>query len=556
MIWYSDAQLRAWAEMNRGQFDPVVVDTADNQKITATVTVDGVETSYNVGDTVTDLAYKDGEETKTVSGTIKYITFKCDNVTPVSTKDPVDNFSKDVTVESFMIETEDGNVTVNIADLAGTEVTSIATAVVVVGDQEIKVSDVLSNLKVKGIDGVSEDKYLVKAYSYRQSDAVEVYIAGLVVSTFGTDSTAMVLPVNSIVSFTKCEGAISTLTDSLIEISQALNESADGVLYAALGSDVTIPVRPDGKITTTMINRGQELHIDLAGHKLSTQAYAFYVNGGELFISDSTGEGKIECTIPNKAYPAIQINAGGKCTMEGGNIDTSNVDLSDGKYNWIYGAVCSGDGVFNMTGGTMKLGGAAGISITNGTATGQGAIFNISGDSVIEGGETGVYLADNKSVNVSGNAVINNGVLMRMGDLNVSENAVINSQKKGSVIEPLGSLVTFSGCTSHNAAILALTGIYGSSLGNDLNINIEKPANVNGKIDNAIDIATINTKYNQIVNVNIENSEDVKFTNKLWNIYNHDQLAEMVAEQGKTLAPETTKTTLTITVDGKEVFAN
>ena len=222
--------------------------------------------------------------------------------------------------------------------------------------------------------------------------------------------------------------------------------------------------------------------------------------------------------------------------------------------NWLYGVVCSGDGVFNMTGGQIITQDAAGISITNGTASGSGAQFNISGDAVITSKDcTAIYLADNKSVNISGKAVINGGVLLRMGDLNVAENAVINGVPASADIYPLGKLVCESGCENHNAAILALTGCYGSTLGNDLNITIKDFAKVNSYKDNAIDIATLNTKFDQKVVVNIGKASNVKYSDNLWNVYDHDTLAQMATEQGKTLAPETKQTDLTVIVEGNKV---
>jgi uncharacterized Zn-binding protein involved in type VI secretion len=218
----------------------------------------------------------------------------------------------------------------------------------------------------------------------------------------------------------------------------------------------------------------------------------------------------------------------------------------------MYGVVCSGDGVFNMTGGEIITQAAAGISITNGTASGSGAQFNIGGNAKITAKDCcAIYLADNKSVNISENAVINGGIVARMGDINVTGKAVVNGFPAGTEIYPLGKLVCESGCEKANAPILALTGCYKSALGNDMNINITKNAKVNGFIDNAIDIATINTLYEQVVNVNIESSRNINAPAKVWNIYDHAALAEMAAEQGKTLALEKVTTDLTVMVNGK-----
>ena len=119
---------------------------------------------------------------------------------------------------------------------------------------------------------------------------------------------------------------------------------------------------------------------------------------------------------------------------------------------------------------------------------------------------------------------------------------------------PLGKLVCESGVDASEAAILALTGCYNSALGNDMNITIAKTAKVNGHISNAIDIATIDTLYDQVVNVDIEDIKSITAANEAWNIYDHDELAAMATEQGKTLKPKAHDTDLTITVNGEVVY--
>ena len=530
--------------------------------------------SLKPGDIVENLRYVKNEEVVSISGRVSQITTSCAKVTKVNTKKVEDYFSKDVQIKNIIIDASEQYqsklITVPAKEIVEDEgLTDVIKMDIVahpimtmdmeytdgsIVNQELEVGDVITDTVILNDGEKLTGTYKIRAFYYRTlttSDNISGAILYGVYLVPVPGTAGVVALFKNFISFTEQKAATVTDSTSMRAISTALTEAVDGKVTATLDVDVTIPKRSDGKITTTMINAGQELTLDLNNHNIDCQAYAFYVYGGTLNI---VGDGKITPEATNNAYPTIMVASGGVCNMKGGTIDTTGIDTSDGSHNWIYGVACSGDGVFNMTGGEMKMGGAAGVSITNGTASGEGAKFNIGGDARIYGGETGIYLADNKSIDVYDNAIITNGILLRMGDLTVRDNAKVYSQKDASKVAPLGSLVTFSGCDSHNAAILALTGIYGSSLGNDLNIVIKDNAKVVGSIDNAIDIATINTKYDQKVTVDIESKSNISAVDSIWNIYNHDQLAEMAAEQGKTLAAETKTTDLTVTIAGETVY--
>ena len=524
-------------------------------------------------DEIENLRYIKDKRLLTAAGRVSEITCNISKVTSVNPNKPVDNFSKDVSLRTIVVDSseihhsiltsvpareivEDEGLTdvVKVDHIAHPEISfSIEYKDGTTDIQYIEVGDVFENVKVLAGKGKPDitGTFKVVALSYKKISDYVIDVDGVWFRPI-EGGKAFVALFENIIELDEVAHVDATNPSSLSNVASALNDSDE--VFCSLGVDVTIPKREDGKITTLMINSGKTLNVDLAGHQLNTQAYAFYVNGGTLNINDTSGNGTIKCTIPNNAYPAIFINSGGVCNMEGGIIDTTTIDSqSETDYNWIYGIVCSGDGVFNMSGGSITTGGAACLSITNGTASGEGAKFNISGNAVLTGGETGIYLADNKSIDISENAKVNNGILLRMGDLTVRDKAQVISQPASAKVSPLGSLVTFSGCDSHDAAILALTGIYGSSLGNDLNIIIKDSAKVKGARTNAIDIATINTKYDQKVTVDIESEKNLAYKKSGWNVYNHNQLADMVAEQGKVLAPETNVTDLTITVNGKVV---
>lgn len=537
---------------------------------------DGTSSTLNIKeeDEVTDLRYRVGELIIPISGRVSAINFTCPKITRVNLNKPLDNFSKDVKIKSIVIDKsedyESDVVAIPAEDLMGEEGESTVDSISVLADvkvtmdmeytdgsvvnQDLEIGDVIKDAVImtspKKPDLTGIFKLVAWAYKATKTgvNVTGVYLRSL---TGVTQNVSF----ERFISFTEADSANVSDPSSLVEISEALNGSETGEVFATLGVDVAIPDRPDGKITTTLIALGKTLNIDLNGHKITTKAYAFYVNGGELNISDSTGKGGIICTEGDKkAYPAVYVN-GGVCNMTGGLIDTTQAITPEGSENWLYGVVCSNDGVFNMTGGTMKIKGASGISITNGTASGAGASFIIGGDSKITSTEcAAIYLADNKSLVIKDNAVIEGGMVLRMGDISIEGNATVNGHRNKDIVYPLGEQVVLSGVGAPEAPILALTGIYNSSLGNDMNINIAKTAKVNGYLKNGIDIAMINTLYDQNVDIDIEDKKSINAKSSKWNIYTHDELAELAAEAGKTLAPENSTTNLTIKANGKIVY--
>lgn len=554
-----------------------LVKTIEGQLVRCNVVThfeDGTESVkvLSVGDVVEGLRYIEKGEVKAATGRISAINTKCTSVTYVDMNHPEDYFAKDVKASTIEIDASaqyeaklvsvEAMEIVEDAGVENVDKVTVSTVPEVTLEmsytdgrtvfQDVIVGDILTDMVIMTSPGQPDIKGDFKVVAFMYSIYRKaVNINGIYLQSL-LDGKCIRSTFENIVRFTEKPAAHVTLNDSFAELSEALEESSE--VYAFMETDVTIPPREDGRITTLSIPAGKKLVLDLQGHNIETLAYAFYVAGGDLILRDTSGTGRIIGSIPNKAYPMVQVNAGGVFTMEGGTIDTTEVPLAEGDANWLYGVVCSGNGIFNMTGGQLITQDAAGISITNGTASGAGAKFNIKGDAVITSKDcTAIYLADNKEVNISGHAVINGGILLRLGDLNISENATVNGAPAGTDVYPLGRLACESGCENHNAVILAMTGCYGSELGNDLNINISQFAKVAGYIDNAIDIATLNTRYDQKVNVTV-NSLYVSYTNKLWNIYNHAQLASMAAAEGKTLPAEQSTTDLTIKVNGSKVY--
>ena len=522
-------------------------------------------------DMVEDLRYVDKGIIKTISGRVSSIRVSCLKVTKVKVATPVDYFSKDVSILSIDIDAstamQSNIVTVNAREIVEfadvTDVTSvhvIAHPIVdmditysdeTVEHQSLEVGDYLENVEIMTGPGKPDmtGSFKVAAFAYTAKYNKPDITGAYLISADGANPNSMVKFTNFI-RFVEVPSIEIASPNSLASIAAALNLSDE--VSVSLGVDVDIPLTEQGKISTIMINEGKTVDLDLSGHNLNVVAYAFYVNGGTLNISDTSGEGKIVTSAKNAAYPAVYVNTAGTCNMYSGTIDTSQVPLEEGDFNWMYGVVCSGDGVFNMLGGEMVIGAAAGISITNGTASGTGAQFTIGGDSIITSKEcAGVYLADNKAVTIQDNAVINGGIVARIGEINVKGKAKVNAQDNQDVIIAPGVLACQSGVEAVAAGILALTGNYNSALGNDLCINIEDTGMVYSKYGKAIEIGTVNTNYDQVATVYINSKSNLRSDYCVWN---HDQLAEQAAEAGKTLKPETNTTDLTIFIAGEQVY--
>lgn len=523
------------------------------------------------GNNIEGLRYVENEEVKTVSGRITAVRCSCQKVTRVNVNSPVDYFANDVKIVDIVIdassEYQSKIITIparEIVEFAGVEnvksVHVLGHAIVdmditysddTVEHQSLEVGDYLEDAVIMTKPGKPDitGNFKVAAFAY-QAKANYPDITGVYLVGDTKEAGKHLVKFGDFIQFVEVPKVEIAVPNSLASIAAALN-LADEV-SVCLGVDVNIPLRDDGKIVTVMVNEGKTVDLDLSGHNLDVVAYAFYVNGGTLNITDSTGKGSINCSKANAAYPAVYVANGGTCNMLSGTIDTTHVDTSGGNVNWMYGVVCSGDGVFNMDGGEMIIGAAAGISITNGTASGEGAKFIIGGDSIITSKEcAGVYLADNKEVVIKDNAVINGGIVARLGNITVKDNARVIAQTNKDVIVTPGVLACASGVEAVDAGILALTGMYNSALGNDFNISIEGNAMVSSSYGSAVEVALVNTRYDQKATVDVDSARNLRSN---WKVWTHDDLAVQAMEAGKTLAPETNTTDLTITMAGKVVY--
>lgn len=527
-----------------------------------------------IGDIVEDLRYVKDKAIVKVSGKVTDIKYSIQKITKPDPKNPVDTFETDVRIESLIIDASEqyhsNVITVPAMEILEDEGVLDVDRMFVkahartlmkmeysdgrIEDRDLEFGDILKEMKIMtrpGNPDITGDFKLASFVFVSQQGKAN--ITGLYLVRLEGSITLTTAIFDNIIEFIETPQVEVNNPESLADISAALNISENGEAYATLGVDVTIPPREDGKITTTMINSGQTLHLDLGGHSITTKAYAFYVNGGTL---DITGEGEIDAAMPDKAYPAVFVASDGTCNMESGLIDTTNIQLEEGQVNWMYGVVCSGNGIFNMTGGKIVTAGASGISITNGTASGEGAKFTIGGDAVLESLENAaIYLADNKSVDICDNAIVRGGIVARMGDITVRDNAQVQGHSNPEIVTNIGVLATQSGVDPLAGGISALTGVYRSELGNDCNIIIKDNAKVTSPLGSAVEVAFVNTVVDQTATATIEKSANqASKDGQVWKIYTHDELAALAQEGGKTLNPEVSSTDLTVTVDGEVVY--
>ena len=345
--------------------------------------------------------------------------------------------------------------------------------------------------------------------------------------------------------------------NSIGEIANYLADENVTTVKAKMNGDITIPDRDDGKVSTVFVNAGKTVELDLNGKEFNVDSYAFYVNGGTLKISDSTGTGKITTRRLNATYTAIMV-AAGKCEMDSGLIDTTDVEVPEGSNNWTYGITVSGDGIVDVTGGHIKTTDAACLSITNGTAAGEGAQFIVGGDAVLETvAGAAIYLADEKSVIVKDDATILGGIIARMGDFEIKGNAQVINNNLEEDLYDFGSYICTSGTGCMRDAVLGLVGCYKTkTASNELRINISENARVTANIGSAVAIARLDNKYDQVVRVDIADSSKLASAEGYDNIrvYEYDELAAMATASGKNLGEHKVESDVIITADGAQVY--
>lgn len=521
----------------------------------------------NIGDKVTDLRYVENEEIKKVSGRVAEIVVSASKVTSVNVTNLVDNFSTDVNLTTITIDasTEFNSKLIKvpameiIEDEADKNVKNVRVRAIAretmdmsysdlsVVHQDIVIGDILGDCVIMNGPGTEDTTgtFRVVAWLYNIANRA-INVTGAYLQNLD-DGGVKSVKFSNFISFNEKDRSEVTTDEGLWNLETQLKNTDE--VYATLSKDIEFNnLDKDGYVEPVYVEKGKKLNLNLNGHTITAKSMAFYVNGGELNIS---GKGKIVGTRLNSVNPVIHVDSG-VFNMYGGEITV------DGENNSLYGVACANDAEFNMYGGKITTDYAPCISITNKTAVGDGAKFTIGGDSVLSTNAcAAIYLADNKLVTIKDKAIVNGGIVMRMGTLNIEDNATVNSNPAGHTSESLDNHVTLSGVCDPDAAILGLCGSYGTNTGsNDLNINVAKTAKVVGNINYGIQIAKMDTNYDQKVRVNIDDAKAFKYADAIYRVYDHDELATIVdnsVNKGKFPAAKTT-TDVVITIAGKTTY--
>ena len=428
--------------------------------------------------------------------------------------------------------TEDGYTTDAFVEGEGKKIVAGTNVVVVVSDDTFKYDVFAGELDLSGY--IKEEDINVATSAQIQTIIDSIYA--------GSDLN----PAEEVVDM------VLASNSSLSEISKAFNDPAVVEVNAKLNNDIEIPTRSDGRISTTMINNGQTVNIDMNGKTINCDAYAVYVQPGGTV--NFTGEGTI-LTRNLNTYGAIQNNGGTVNIGPGIVIDTTQAEVPEGGHNWLYGIV-SKDGVINVE-GKIHTAEASCLAVTNGTMTGVGAQFVVEGDAVLKSDESAaIYLADNKGVLVKDNAEVG-PIVMRMGDLTVQDNAkVVNDLTFQDDIPTF--LVTYNGPACLPPAILLCAGCYKASGegSNDANIVIKDNATVSSTNGEAVSVWRFDSLYDQNVTVNIEDSSKLsaKEGSDAFKVYEYAELAEIATAGGKTMKPNNATSYIKATVDGEVVY--
>ena len=351
---------------------------------------------------------------------------------------------------------------------------------------------------------------------------------------------------------------VLTAPDSLAEITSFFADPEVETVNAKLNEDISIPLAEDGKFISIEIPEGKTVNIDLNGHNINCPAYAMIIDeGATVELTDASGEATITTNVVDRAVPAIRNS--GTLILDGVNIDTTQTEVGEGHVNWAYGLVNRSSGVIEVKSGHIHTDAASALSITNGTGSGEGSSFIISGDTVLESDNAcAIYMADNKDVILKDNVIVKGGIIARMGNFVIEDNAQVITENTES-IDDYGVYMVSSGCIQTVEPVLLMTGCYGSNTtNNDLTVTIKDNATITSANANAINVYMLDTLYDQTVNINIEDSSKISVPEgkEIWHVYDHDACAAIAEASGKTLKPKAHATALTITMDGETVFSN
>jgi hypothetical protein len=526
--------------------------------------------TIKVGDTVENLRYIENEELQSVTGVVKEINYEI-LATNSNKVNPTYTLPKDIKFTTLVVdaskEYHSNIINIPIREIVEDEgvlnVTKVATVPEMnvtmsieytdgtIAESDISVGDILDNMIIMSDPGRPDitGRFSVRTFIYTVNNKV-LNVTGM--NLYNNERNVMT-EWNKIIRFEEIP-SVRVAGVGLSDVATLL-ESDDAEVGVVLSGDVVVPDREDDRITTLIVPEGKTLNVDLGGHTLDVAAYAFYSTGGTIIINDTTGNGVIK-TRSHKTYGAVYTK-NGKVIMNGGVIDV-RTDTDDIDHNYMYGIVAAGSGVVEMNGGVIHTAEACGAAITNGTAEGEGAVFEFGGNAkLLADLNYAIYLADNKKVLIKDNAVVE-GICARMGDIEVRDNAKVINNFKENELEDFGSFLTsYNGVSPCRDGILVMAGMY-QSVGtgnNDVNITVSGNATISSDIGSAIGIAKVESKFDQIVNVDVAKASNLKPAPRFDNIhvYEFEECEAIATESGKSIT-KTSEVTCTINVAGKQVY--
>ncbi|MCM1577610.1 MAG: hypothetical protein NC078_02265, partial [Ruminococcus sp.] len=249
------------------------------------------------------------------------------------------------------------------------------------------------------------------------------------------------------------------------ELTTAFTNAADGAVIQ-LNADIAM----DWAIFRGGSSGTAQITLDLAGHTLTGNKEAdnyktLYVYKGGITLKSSADGGKI---VGGASVGHSSNDGTMSLTIESGSVVSSNAaataveckrsgNLKIQDNADIQGEVfVSGNGKFDMTGGTITANGGFGVS-TNGSLTDDTAVINISGGTINGGSETAVYLPAGQ-LNVSNGDITGaTGVFVRGGKVDITGGKITANGTK-TVGDPQYAPSGDGAAANGDAIVIAATG--------------------------------------------------------------------------------------------------
>lgn len=266
-------------------------------------------------------------------------------------------------------------------------------------------------------------------------------------------------------------GACLWTTDTTEDTPTSCAATTFAQFYYGVNNAHYTSVRLDADIVTDrLMGAFKTMTIDLNGHKLSRDTNGLVMKVGQystdasklkqgnLTIIDSAGGGEIVSDADGQAV--FQLDNASSLTVNGGALiakQYATVTVYDGSSVYINGG--------SLTSGTREV-------IGGNNAEGDMNTYVTGGTLTSAGGYPTIYMPSQVNLKVSGDAVLNGSILVRMGQIEISGGTIHSTAREYANIE---SGIEYSGLVALPGVINVLGGSYKSTntkYGNSLNLNI------------------------------------------------------------------------------------